>query len=287
MKTSLFKYFHPDRSDILRNGAIRFSSPKVLNDPFELKPYISAIAPQGHMFSNIDELLPKIFKEEYEKLPAEFRARITFPTYLSLGYARLPDAMVEIESVADMMLPMLRDTLSKKIEEFIGILCLTETPTNLLMWAHYADSHQGFVVEFDPNSPFFDQRVSPEDEFRHIRKVHYHDERPALKLSEIEDFSPFLTKGSDWSYENEWRMLDLLSNASQIIGSGSAAVHLFDFPKSAIKAVIFGCRMADTKKTEICQILRDCDEYSHVRCAEARIDEKHYRVSLSETDRFM
>jgi hypothetical protein len=30
-----------------------------------------------------------------------------------------------------------------------GILCLTRTPTNPLMWAHYADSHKGIVIGID------------------------------------------------------------------------------------------------------------------------------------------
>jgi hypothetical protein len=30
----------------------------------------------------------------------------------------------------------------------LGILCLTETPDNHLMWVHYAAGHAGFVVGF-------------------------------------------------------------------------------------------------------------------------------------------
>lgn len=33
-----------------------------------------------------------------------------------------------------------------RMNDLIGLLCLTEKPDNLLMWAHYADSHAGFVV---------------------------------------------------------------------------------------------------------------------------------------------
>jgi hypothetical protein len=149
------------------------------------------------------------------------------------------------------------------------------------MWAHYADSHQGFVVEFDPGSPFYDQRLGPDDEFRHLRKVIYKDERPAVLLTELDDFSPFLTKGRDWSYEAEWRMMVPLSTASQIIGEGPTAVHLFAFPRSMVRRVILGCRMTDSKKLEIREILRMTPEYEHVQCTDARIDERQYRVLIA------
>lgn len=284
MTKSLFKYLHSERTDVLANGTIRFSSPKVLNDPFELKPYISALAPSSYIQSGFDQLLPKILEEEYEKLPITIRAKVPFSDYLRFAKERLPLAKAGMAKLIDMTLPMIRGVVSQKFEELMGILCLTESPTNLLMWAHYADSHQGFVIEFDPESPFFDQRIDPDDELRHIRKVIYCDERPSVMLSEIEDFLPFLTKGNDWSYECEWRMILPLTNASQVIGSGSTGLHLFEFPKSAIRSVIFGCRMTDSKKAEIRRILYDNNEYSHIRCVETKIDEKHYRVFVTDID---
>ena len=36
--------------------------------------------------------------------------------------------------------------------ERTGLLCLTRTPTNPLMWAHYADSHRGVVIGIDATS---------------------------------------------------------------------------------------------------------------------------------------
>lgn len=34
------------------------------------------------------------------------------------------------------------------LNDEIGICSLSRNPLNLLMWAHYASSHTGFVVEF-------------------------------------------------------------------------------------------------------------------------------------------
>lgn len=35
-----------------------------------------------------------------------------------------------------------------------GVLCLTKSPMNPLMWAHYGEQHKGFVVGYDVSVPF-------------------------------------------------------------------------------------------------------------------------------------
>jgi len=279
----LYKYLHPDRIDVLRNGTIRFSSPKVLNDPFELKPHISALAPKNEIHSGFETKLPKILAEEYEKLPAEFREQVPLSRLRELANTQLPQLKAQLQEYTEMVVPMTQRIISENFEKMVGILCLTESPENLLMWAHYADSHQGFVVEFDADSPFFDQRKSPKDDLRHLRKVVYREQRPSLVLSEMEDFSPFLTKGVDWRYEAEWRMMIPLSSASAVIGDGPTAVHLFEFPRSAIRSVILGCRMLEAKEEEIRRVLRSVDEFNDVLCLRAQINETHYRLGFMET----
>lgn len=49
----------------------------------------------------------------------------------------------------------------------IGILSLTSKNDNLLMWVHYANSHKGFVVEFNIENVFFNQTVRAGEILRH------------------------------------------------------------------------------------------------------------------------
>ena len=49
-----------------------------------------------------------------------------------------------------------------------GVLCLTECPDNQLMWVNYAANHAGFVIGFNPKSPFFGT------DGRMLSKVQYH-----------------------------------------------------------------------------------------------------------------
>ncbi len=45
-----------------------------------------------------------------------------------------------------------------------GIVCFSQHIDSILMWGHYAGSHQGFAVEFEYPHPFF-----PETEFGEVR----------------------------------------------------------------------------------------------------------------------
>lgn len=276
----LYKYLYPDRSDVLLGRSIRFSSPAVLNDPFELKPHLAALAAPEYIEAELNRTIPEVMREELAKLPFELQAQISTEALHEILSLQIPLTKRNVHSMAKMLMPKLQELMARKFEELTGILCLSESADNLLMWAHYADSHRGFVIEFDERSPFFDSRVHSDDELRHLRKVTYNSKRPSLSLMDVEDFSPFMTKGTDWEYEAEWRMIVPLDTASKIIGEGSQAVHLFEFPAEAITSVVLGCRMTEQKKVEVRQILAESQHYSHVRCVEAEIDNEHYRVLI-------
>ena len=80
------------------------------------------------------------------------------------------------------------------------ILCLTETPRSLLIWAHYANPHTGFVCEFEvPPLPF--------RKFGTLRKVEYTDLRPTFDIDKGEmgvDQRVFTAKSPEWSYEKSF-----------------------------------------------------------------------------------
>jgi hypothetical protein len=47
------------------------------------------------------------------------------------------------------------DELLDHINKTYGIFCLTRSNDNIPMWTHYASDHQGLVIEFDAEHPFF------------------------------------------------------------------------------------------------------------------------------------
>lgn len=83
----------------------------------------------------------------------------------NLGF-RQPDYFndpFELTSLSNTVGPQVnQETLQLRIndlKEQLVILCLTRSPCNPLMWAHYGENHEGFVIGYEVNGPFLN---SPE-----------------------------------------------------------------------------------------------------------------------------
>ena len=276
----LYKYLSPDRISILRDGLIRFSQPQAFNDPFELKPHIAEIADRERLKENLEANLQQLLKEEYAKQPAHVRAVVPFEFFLKFAMSKQEEMLNGMEEMARYATPQLQKVMHEGFEKHVGVLSLTEKPSNLLMWAHYSDSHLGYVIEFDSSHPFFDQRKSEEDELRHLRKVTYTANRPSLSLHQIEDFNEFLVKSTEWSYEQEWRMLHALSDAEQKIEDQPFDIHLFRIPFKAFNSVIIGARATHGTAEEIKAALAENPELSHVTLYQMRIHDIRFELVM-------
>jgi len=123
-----------------------------------------------------------------------------------------------------------------------GVSCLAESNTDLLMWAHYADGHRGFCLEFDA-------ALEP---FSKARKVVYRKEIPSLSPVDILDGrgnddlveAMLLTKADCWSYEREWRILHM--------DAGTA----YTYPWQALTGVCFGATMPRAQVEIVALILQ-------------------------------
>ncbi len=86
-----------------------------------------------------------------------------------------------------------------------GVCCLSEICDDILMWSHYAAQHTGVCIGIRPD------RIAG----KLFRPVEYSDVVPLLDAWEYirGDGDKFLklglTKASHWSYEKEWRTVDL------------------------------------------------------------------------------
>ncbi len=225
--------------------------------------------------------MPRIVAEEYEKLPSEIRSAIPLELLMTVAESKKQDIHRGIREYADSIMPHLQSAMERTLPGLVGVLCLTESPDNLLMWAHYAKSHQGFVVEFDGNDKFFNRRRSDEDEFFHLRKVRYSAKRPSVALADV-SFDIFLTKGEEWEREQEWRMLVPLADACEVrpIPESPVPAHLFSFPKQVVRSVIAGARASEDLKQRISSIIESDPEYDHVVLKKVLIDEGEYRLNI-------
>ena len=121
----------------------------------------------------------------------------------------------------------------------LGFVCCSEIPDNILMWAHYAQSHRGFVIEFDVNDPFFSNNLN-------MMPVEYSTERARAEVRQELDFGsdhlPIVRRKSQhWSYEREWRQLFWLDECASEERDGRTTYYV-PIPASCISSVILGAR---------------------------------------------
>jgi len=276
----MFKYLHPDRIDVLESTRICFSSPLNLNDPFELKPPLRLYESDELAWEAASGLLPQILEDTYAQFPEAVKSMVSREQLAAAVQVQMLSNEFGFTDLIKKLMPEISSRFNSATEQRIGILCLTESPDDLLMWAHYGCSHEGFVLEFDPEASFFHQRRSEEDEFRSLRPVIYSPTRPTLTFADAKDISPLLTKSDHWSYEREWRMMVDLNDASLVIDAGEKRFHLFDFPASTIKSVIFGSRMSQTKKDEILKLIANRPQLGHITCSQAVVDDIFFKLNI-------
>ncbi|WP_288368143.1 DUF2971 domain-containing protein [uncultured Alcanivorax sp.] len=221
----------------LKDQTIRFSQPKAFNDPFELQPE----------FHVLDEGFI-----EGEERPCQFVIRghqSSYEKYLITNHtAKTQSRKLDGKNIYS------------QLNEKIGILCLTQAetlmPANFLMWAHYAESHQGIVIEFMPDSEFI-KNSSP---------VHYLPRRPIIdaKLlyeNEYVAIEDMYFKSDIWSYENEIRITKALSecknlNIKDALGN---EIYVSEIPLDSIKCIYLGCNSSDSIKSAAIKIHRSSD----------------------------
>ncbi len=106
-----------------------------------------------------------------------------------------------------------------------GVCCFSGKNNNALQWSHYADGHKGICIEYDVSR--FEGKIHKAIYSETPTKIHLlNGEIDTTRL--LRDF--ICTKRSEWSYENEFRIIN---------GEGSKRLHL---GRDAIVAVYFGLK---------------------------------------------
>jgi hypothetical protein len=169
----------------------------------------------------------------------------------ALGYSE--------EDVRNKVLSNVLDNVAELFSPFFGILSLSRCRDNILMWSHYADSHQGFVIGFDSENKFF--TPSEGKAIDGLRDVKYSRKRPIFPPNGLNSLNPdemrewnehiFFTKSEDWAYEQEMRILaSPLAADHKIPVKDGWDICLYSFDSQAVKEIIVGSRTSiETRKT--------------------------------------
>lgn len=219
-RQTFFKYMSANTAKlVLANRSLRWSSPLLFNDPFDVPREIAF----GLQPVELVQALSRRMIELIEN-PPENTSKLEYKIQIIVEKVKQhPEIKAEvIKSIKDsaaMHRPAGRsmDELRAWWRGFIPdfrILCLTESPNHVAMWYHYADKYQGVVIEFRCD----DALDSP---WLIAKPVEYPTAKPGvytaegwaelltmpqeLAMSTMIEASTF-TKSPDWSSEREWRI---------------------------------------------------------------------------------
>lgn len=198
---------------------MKFTRPSEVNDPFDCDPEMDEHNHLKYMMGRKD-----LLKKAGDSLGLSPAQRIQNKGVMLKG--------VEIA--------IQNGAFGQKAVNGVGVCSLSRDPLNLLMWAHYAKDHTGFVVEFC--IPMSAQTFREEDVLERLvpLKVEYKKEKPIVNPCDENRVicdKYFLVKGDDWIYEQEERVVDSLR------GPG---IHPYE-RKIILKSVIAGMRMCDPR----------------------------------------
>lgn len=288
---SIYKYLSPQRTHVVETGTLRATQAGALNDPFELKPVFDSVIEKAELEAEAkrDALFDKAFREQYMKLPA--RQRATLPFYRFRDFLKRDrkqqfdelmqqqvDAIAShLPNLTERFRQLLYDTFSTKV----GIVSFSRTASEELMWAHYAGDHKGFVLEFDETHSFFDRRRSASDEFFHLRPAIY-EAVPTdnVKLKDLDGERVLCSKHAKWSYEQESRILIPVDPGVHV--GGGEPIHLIEFPRDCLSAVILGDRASAELEATLRSTVAESPLYSHIKWKRARADIRSGQILISD-----
>lgn len=229
----LYKYlpFSDGSLKIISEGTIKFTKPSEFNDPFDCNP--------EHDTDAIDKYIESM-PDIVEKV-------------LKYRNARCKDIDKELAAMKERLKTAINNGhFGQEASDNVGICSLSREPLNLLMWAHYTQDHSGFVVEFEIPVESFYPIIDDVKYFEWLipQVVEYQYEKPVVRFDDDKDTKvkkQFLTKGKDWEYEQEERVIDFVRRSG---------IHKYD--RSAIlKSVIAGIRIDPENYSKLKKIVDD------------------------------
>lgn len=241
---ALYKYLPPDKASVLGTGLIRFTQPGDLNDPFELRAVFKNVYSEQELTRLVDHSISKELNAILPNIPKQHRLQIMAIARERAAVEirpRIEEGMIQVlRFFNNLILPQAADTA-------VGVLSLTEDPLSLLMWAHYAQSHQGFVIQLNTRSGFFAPQTAVHKDFGKLHQVKYSKQRLEFDISgsvASNAIDMLCTKPTEWAYEKEWRLVRLLNSCNKRISRPPFDICLYQFPPDAIDAVFVGDRIS-------------------------------------------
>ncbi|WP_332813872.1 DUF2971 domain-containing protein [Ramlibacter sp.] len=292
-KRPFYKYVSPDTAlAILRTKTVRYSSPLLFNDPFDVQSGL-------HFDFDLKSLHRKVLDRLGELAaapdapsvdPEDVWGKVVLAArsyYPARGFPRERWSQMSAP-LFEMLVGIIEDTQRRyrdhwreKLLPSSRIFCVTEERDNLLMWAHYAKEHTGAVLEF--------WSLPEEDNSLSVARPVMYASRPPPFFTEAEWLDDLMgikkldtsalyrryayVKSDHWSYEKEWRAWYPLATSPEMYDT--VQLH----PRE-LRAVYFGCRASSSFVQEAKTLVGN--SFADVSCFSARKSEAAYELSYVE-----
>lgn len=215
---------------------------------------------------NMKREIKKDFKREYGKSYDEI-----------VDYLCSPNFNIDVCLEMFMKKEKVQDSIDEIIEglkdnTYVG--CLSGTNESILMWSHYANSHTGFCIEYD---------------FKEIEKIHqklfkvkYTNKIDNLnKISEALPnniraiISALTTKAEEWSYEDEWRIIEQPKIEADNLNKGKNV----EMPTPS--SIYMGCKISEDDRKKLKYICRNKSiklYQMHIKTDEFKLEFKEVKI---------
>ena len=216
MLKQFYKYTSPKTAmKIIEGQRLRWSSPVLFNDPFDHQTGFMWNFSGDELYTEILKWMEHAVYDAPNYAPAGQTAATTLVHFMRRRRPprdKFPAFSVEVvakQSGEDF--PRRAANLNEEVTRFLldsQVLCLTEVHDNVVMWAHYAQSHQGAVFKLR-RLEHVDHRFSVAQPVEYTTEpAHYASaDEFARHLVGVEQFDPTLRiwplayrKHADWSY---------------------------------------------------------------------------------------
>jgi hypothetical protein len=215
---SIYKYaaINSNTFRILVCNELYFASPENFNDPFDCNVVPVPLVTRRDIKRNIKKEFPNLSRQKYREAVKKYTRKA--PEILSAS---------------------LRNDLDK-IRSRLIICCFSEINNSGLMYSHYSDKHTGICLEF---------KVTEDPFYETLLPVRYSKRIPTIRFfkTDLESMrdAQLLHKQSEWSYEKEWRIINV---------DEPAGFH--KFPPHLLTGIIFGLKTSDPDKALIQELTK-------------------------------
>lgn len=213
-----FKYLGVEAAKCyLRECTVKYAQPNTYNDPFELLPEI------------------RMLNEHSSK-------DIAMEIDISGGKNEIHLFEIQASSLSEYKFRE-NNTLIEKVCEKVGTTCFSESslkvPVNVLMWAHYADSHRGIALQLKD-----DASLLP-----YLSKIEYRENRPVIDGEKFfanrrVTFRNLYIKSAHWSYESEYRHAKKLDDCTPI----KDGLYVSKLDASELQRIVLGVNASEEIK---------------------------------------